>query len=79
MSTLNHLISERTGAFVSYFLAEKSPDAVTGCLKLGWESNSRLYAVIDVSNIFRIVHIAPFYTGLEVDSDHFLLNKYLFR
>lgn len=60
-------------------MAEKTLDSITGCVKLKWESAHNLYAVIDISNIYRVVHIVPYHKGLETDNTYFLLNRFLFR
>lgn len=79
LSNFASLPSECKGAFISYFVAEKARDQITKCVKLKWEAANRLYAIIDISNIYRIVHVVPFYTGVDVDPNLFLLNRFLFR
>lgn len=78
---ISHLkiLTERSAAYVAYFQAENTKDTITSCTKMKWESPSRLYFLVELSNILRIVHVVPFYKNLELDPDQFLLNEYLFR
>lgn len=66
---------------MKYFVAE-SDDKITQCLKLKWESPSRLWGLVAIDNIFRIVNIVPLYVDDTecFNSERFLLNRYyLFR
>lgn len=70
-------------AFVKYFKVCTRPtrkDPETKLLQLKWESEVHRWQLVEIENIFRIVHVAPMFNRTDdVVTDMFLLNHYIWR
>lgn len=64
---------------MKYFQAS-TEDKDTGCKILHWETPKKLFGLIDIQNILRVVHIVPMYTKNEnTNSGKFILNSYMWK
>lgn len=63
---------------MKYFKAIKV-DSETKCLILNWEDPLKLWGVLDIANIVKIVHIVENFSRSKTSNEKFLLNKYLWR
>lgn len=72
-------LTEYKVAYIKYF-KECGEDDSSKCKKLKWEETSKMWAVIDIELILRVVHVVEYFD--EVGSggtEYYLLNRYLWR
>lgn len=76
--TLLFKFTEYKVAYIKYF-KECGEDGDSKCKKLKWEDRLKLWGVIDIDNILKVVHMVEFFEDGNTTMEYFLMNKYLWR